>query len=141
MLTVAAVAAEVFETTDATEVVVAQDAHMNEVYLGAFTRGANDLPGEIFPERLQTQTRIEELDESGTATRIAAGFGWQRHPVLAEANRSAIGAFSDIHHPRARHLLGLGAAALHHGEAIEPEHLVPAYLRSKVAEKPGRAGS
>ena len=37
----AAVAAQVFEMTEAKEVVVAQDAHMNEVYLGAFRRGSD----------------------------------------------------------------------------------------------------
>ncbi|MDJ0709967.1 MAG: tRNA (adenosine(37)-N6)-threonylcarbamoyltransferase complex dimerization subunit type 1 TsaB [Woeseiaceae bacterium] len=137
----AAIAAEVFATTDAKEVVVAQDAHMSEVYLGAYAGGPDDLPHEIFPERLQTQTRIEEFDEPGSAERVAAGFGWQRYPLLAEANRPVIGVFSEVHHPRARHLLSMGAAALQLGEAIEPRHLMPAYLRSKVAEKPGGVGS
>lgn len=137
----AAVAAEVLATTAASEVVVAQDAHMSEVYLGIYGRGGGNLPAALMPEKLQSQTPISELDEAGTSARVAAGFGWQRYPALAEANRSVIGAFSAVHHPRARHLLGLGASAVERGEAIEPGHLVPAYLRSKVAEKPGRAGS
>ncbi len=45
----AAVAAEVFSASDADEVIVAQDAHMNEVYLGAFRRGADNLPRGDFP--------------------------------------------------------------------------------------------
>ena len=137
----AAVAAAVFATTDAAEVVVAQDAHMSEVYLGAYERGTDDLPVEIFSERLQTQTRIDDLDESGAARRVAAGFGWQRYPGHAEVNRPLFGAFSEVLHPRARYLLGLGEIALQKGATIEPEHLVPAYLRSKVAEKPGNVGS
>lgn len=137
----AAVAAEVFETGDAAQVVVTQDAHMGEVYLGVFDRGEDDLPEECFPERLQSQTRIEELGEGDAATRVAAGFGWQRYPLLAEANREVIVSFSAVHHPRARHLLALGATALRRGDALEPEHLVPAYLRSKVAERPRKIGS
>ncbi len=137
----AAVAAEVFATSEAAEAVVTQDAHMNEVYLGVFARGRNALPKERFPERLQSQTRIEQLDEAGAGTRVAAGFGWQRYPMLAEANREVVASFSDVEYPRARYLLGLGGVAMRRGNAIEPQHLVPAYLRNKVAEKPGRTDS
>ncbi|MDJ0793458.1 MAG: tRNA (adenosine(37)-N6)-threonylcarbamoyltransferase complex dimerization subunit type 1 TsaB [Woeseiaceae bacterium] len=137
----AAVAAEVFATRDAVEAIVTQDAHMNEVYLGVFRRGAGGILEERFPERLQSQTRIEELDEAGAETRVAAGFGWQRYPVLAEANQAIIGSFSAVEYPKARYLLALGAAALNRGGAVSPEHLVPAYLRSKVAEKPGQSDS
>ncbi len=137
----AAVAAQVFATSDAAEAVVTQDAHMNEVYLGVFGRGTHGLPEERFPERLQAQTCIEELDEAGAATRVAAGFGWQRYPKLAEANSALIGTFSPVQFPSARYLLELGVAALQRGDAVSPEHLVPAYLRSKVAEKPGQSDS
>jgi tRNA threonylcarbamoyladenosine biosynthesis protein TsaB len=132
----AAVAVEVLEDPAIDEVVVAQDAHMSEVYLAAFRRGRGDVPAPLFPERLHTQTVIEEL-ESGTAdTRVAAGFGWQRYPGLAVANEDLIGQTSPVLHPRARHLLLLGKAAWQAGAAVQPEDLVPAYLRSKVAEKP-----
>jgi len=137
----AAVAAQVFAESDASEVVVAQDAHMNEVYLGAYERGAGGLPSPLFAERLQTQTLIEELDEAGTSGRVAAGFGWERFPGLAAANTSVIGGSSVILHPRASYLLALGESDLERGAAIRPQDLVPAYLRSKVAQKPGSAGS
>lgn len=132
----AAVAAEVFATSDAAEAVVAQDAHMSEVYLGVFVPGSDGLPGHRFPERLHPQTRIEELDEAGAARRAAAGFGWQRYPALAAANRDVIGTFSPLCYPRARYLLDMGAAGLRRGDAIEPRHLVPTYLRQKVASVP-----
>ena len=132
----AAVAAAVFATTDAAEVVVAQDAHMNEVYLGAFQRGADGLPAAIFDERLQTQTPIDELDQRGAGARVAAGFGWQRYPALLAANEDRIGNTSDVLYPRASFLLPLGRAVIDRGGAIAPQDLSPAYLRSKVAEKP-----
>jgi tRNA threonylcarbamoyladenosine biosynthesis protein TsaB len=132
----AAVAAEVFSASDADEVIVAQDAHMNEVYLGAFRRGADNLPEVIFPERLQSQTLIEGLDAPSASSRVAAGFGWKRYPALAAANDNLIGSQSDVAHPRARFLLSLGEAALASGSAIRPQDIVPAYLRSKVAQKP-----
>ncbi len=132
----AAVAAEVFAGSDANEAVVAQDAHMNEVYLGAYGRGDNDLPVALFAEYLQPQTLIEGLDVAAAHSRVAAGFGWDRYPELLAANASIIASRSDVLHPKARFLLPLGAAALANGGAIQPQDLVPAYLRSKVAEKP-----
>ena len=132
-----AVAAEVFATSDAAQAVVTQDAHMSEVYLGIFTRGEDDLPVARVPERLQSQTRIDELDERGSVSRVAAGFGWRRYPALTEANRPFVGSFSNVHFPRARCLLGLGRAGLLCGDALEPQDLVPAYLRHKVASTPG----
>lgn len=132
----AAVAAQVFDESDAAEVVVAQDAHMNEVYLGVFGRDAAGLPEPLFPERLQTQTHIDELDESRSSSRAAAGFGWERYPGLKAANGELLGRHSNVLHPRARYLLPLGTEALDRGAAVDPKDLVPAYLRSKVAQKP-----
>jgi tRNA threonylcarbamoyladenosine biosynthesis protein TsaB len=132
----AAVAAEVFDATDAAEVVVAQDAHMNEVYLGAFRRDRDGLPVAVFDERLHTQTPIEELDEAGADERVAAGFGWQRYPALLAANEDRIGNTSDVLYPRARYLLPLGQAVFRAGGTVLPQDIAPAYLRSKVAERP-----
>lgn len=137
----AAVAAQVFDETDAAEVVVAQDAHMSEVYLGAYRRGPGDELVESFPERLQAQTLIEELTPELTAARVAAGFGWERYPDLAAANVAVIGQMSGVQHPRARYSLKLGRVALAGGAGISPEDLVPAYLRSKVAQVPATEGT
>lgn len=133
----AAVAAEVFAENATSEVIVAQDAHMSEVYLGAYRRDGDGLPVEMFAEHLQGQTPIEELDEAHADQRIAAGFGWQRYPALLAANEERIGQRSAILYPRARCLLPLAIRALREGHSIDPQDLVPAYLRSKVAEKPG----
>lgn len=132
----AGVAAEVFAATDAEEVVVAQDAHMNEVYLGAFRRDHEGLPVALFDECLHTQTPIDALDESGADGRIAAGFGWQRYPALLAANEDRIGNTSDVLYPHARFLLPLGRVIFASGGGIAPQDISPAYLRSKVAEKP-----
>jgi tRNA threonylcarbamoyladenosine biosynthesis protein TsaB len=132
----AAVAAEVLASSDAGEVVVAQDAHMNEVYLGAFGRGARALPEALFAERLSGQVIIDELNEGGASSRMAAGAGWQRYPALLAANDTLIGNTSPVLYPRARCLLPLGVAALADGATIAPQDLVPAYLRARVAARP-----
>lgn len=137
----AAVAAEVLVKSDAAEVVVAQDAHMSEVYLGGFRRAAHGVPEPMFDERLHTQTPIDELDEEGAHTRVAAGFGWQRYPALLAANEDRIGNTSATLYPRARFLLPLGIRLVESGKALAPQDVVPAYLRSKVAELPSERQS
>ena len=132
----AAVAAEVLAASAFDEVVVAQDAHMNEVYLGAWKRGKEAVPLAIFAERLHPQAPIAELDEAHADRRAAAGFGWQRYPALLAANEDRIGQCSPTLYPRARFLLPLAQDALSHGPAIEPQDVAPSYLRSKVAARP-----
>ena len=135
----AAVAAQAFAETDANAVIVAQDAHMNEVYLGGYYRGDANCPEPIFPERLHGQAPIDELDAADAKGRIAAGFGWQRYPELATVNEALFELYAEILHPRARYLLPLGALALQKGEVVDPQDIIPAYLRHKVAEKPSPA--
>jgi tRNA threonylcarbamoyladenosine biosynthesis protein TsaB len=134
----AAVAAQVLAEHDATEVVVAQDAHMQEVYLGLFRRGANNLPEPIAAEYLQTQSPIAMFGGEGNVGRVAAGFGWQRYPDLLARNRQYFTEVMSVHHPRARYLLPMGATGLAAGKVVEPGEVMPAYLREKVAEVPSR---
>ena len=132
----AAVAAQVLEEHDVTEVVVTQDAHMNEVYLGIYARDDDGFAKARIAERLHAQEVIEELSHSIDGRRYAAGSGWSRYPALLEHNKDRIDRIVDVMHPRARYLLKLGAKALEDGESIPPADVLPAYLRQKVAQKP-----
>jgi tRNA threonylcarbamoyladenosine biosynthesis protein TsaB len=132
----AAVAAEVIAEHAAAEVVVTQDAHMHETYLGIYRRDADGLPAEVVPERLCAQGPIAELGSEYGGRRIAAGAGWGRYPDLLAQNRDRIDVVSGVMYPRARFVLLLGEAALDKGAAVLPQQVSPAYLRQKVAEKP-----
>ena len=125
----AAVAAEVLDKSDSEQVAVAQDAHMNEVYLGLYSRSANNLPEPISEERLQSQSVIEELSVADPHFTIA-GQGWQRYPELLAANKAWIAQGSDVFFPRAAYLLALSELSA----AINPIAIQPSYLRQKVAE-------
>jgi tRNA threonylcarbamoyladenosine biosynthesis protein TsaB len=127
----AAVAAEVFDKSEVDQVAVAQDAHMNEIYLGLFSRGANELPQPVSEERLQGNSVIEELSGDDSDYAIA-GQGWQRYPELLATNKTWIGEQSDVLFPRANYLLALSEFS----GAIDPVAIQPAYLRQKVAETP-----
>ena len=130
-----AVAAEVMAVNGASHVAVCQDAHMNEVYLGLYGRDDGGLPAALSAERLHGQDEIGELQsESGRFT--SAGFGWQRYPALFEANKGLLAATSKVQQPAARFLLPAGRTLLEIGAAVEPQDLVPAYLRQTVAQRP-----
>ncbi len=116
-------------------VVVTQDAHMSEVYLGIYRIDPAGTPEPLIEERLHSQGSIPEL-RSLEGPVVAAGFGWQRYPQLLQANRDHVGAVSEILHPRAKSLLELGEIGLEQGRLVSPESLDPAYLRQKVASKP-----
>ena len=134
-----AIAASVMGDLECGAVVVAQDARMNEVYLGIYTRGDADLPKPVVPERLHDTGPIAELDALPGDDVVAAGLGWERYPELLAANRDAIARVEGILFPRAADLLATGAAAFVAGEVTEPQRVMPAYLRHKVAEKPRAA--
>lgn len=132
----AAVAAQVFSESTAGQVAVAQDAHMNEVYLGLYSRGEGNHPVPMAAERLQGHEAIDNLPASGAGGCVAAGFGWQRYPGIMAVNEQHFSAVSDILYPRARFLLALGALALAQGKCLLPQDIAPAYLRQKVASTP-----
>ncbi len=134
-----AVAAAVMQMEESEAVAVCQDAHMDEVYLGLYAAGDGRQPRLLGAERLHDQSVISELElEPGRFT--AAGFGWQRYPRLLETNRPWLRAASAVSHPSARYLLPAGLAMVESGTTVNPQDVVPAYLRQTVAQPP-RPGS
>lgn len=129
----AAVAAEVMAESDAAEVIVAQDAHVGEVYLGGFRRGTDNLPQVSIEERLQAPGAIAELAAGTVQRRVAAGSGWRQYPELLEANRALFDGVSEILYPAARYLLPIGRRLLREGGGVAPQEIVPTYLRETVA--------
>lgn len=109
-------------------VVVAQDAHMSQVYLGRYEIGPDRRPIALEPERLHSAQ--EPLADEAS---VAAGAGFEKYPELCAS--SAPGIDSDCLYPRAADLLAIGDAAFAEGGAIAPESLEPAYLREEVAQK------
>jgi tRNA threonylcarbamoyladenosine biosynthesis protein TsaB len=124
----AAVAAEALADADEDRVIVAQDARMSEVYVGAYRR--NGAGAIVIDGRESIQPAGGVLLDSGGW--IAAGSAWERYPELLAANRDNITIQVTIGYPRARYLLLLADLA----NAVSPAQLMPAYLRSKVAEVP-----
>lgn len=134
----AAVAAEAFHTSAAERVLVAQDAHLREVYLARYRRGDAGLPVPEGDTVLQGIGVIEPLGDAlaDGASSFAAGEGWWRYPDLARQNEGRLAGFIDVRWPRARYLLEPGRHALLAGSAIDARELTPAYVRDRVAARP-----
>lgn len=132
----AAVAAESFGVSGAPRIVVAQDAHMNEVYLARFENGSDGLPLPVDDPVLHGISGIDWLEGEGAGRWLAAGAGWRRYPELLACNEAQLAGVLDVHVPRARFLLGTAGKAWRSGAALEPERLVPAYVRQQVASVP-----
>jgi tRNA threonylcarbamoyladenosine biosynthesis protein TsaB len=128
----AAVAAEAFGEYPHDNVVIAQDARMNEVYLASFLKGAKGLPQLVDNESI---VAVGELPIANVPY-AAAGAAWAHYPELADINRDSIIAVLPILVPRARYLLATGQMLVESGQSINPDAVTPAYLRTKVAEKP-----
>lgn len=125
----AAVAAAAGGTGDV--VAVAQDAHMQQVYLGIYRIDAAGLPQCVCAERLQGAAAVPELEANAPV--LLAGAGWLRYPALEAANRDWIGRDSEARYPVAGKLLTLGRAAFEAGFGVAPADIEPAYLRRQVA--------
>jgi tRNA threonylcarbamoyladenosine biosynthesis protein TsaB len=135
----AAVAMECFELDASVNVLVAQDARMNEVYLEGYAADESGMPIPVSELSLQPVAAIQSLREAASGAWLAAGDGWYRYPQLAELNGHLALTVSDIRYPRARCLLAPGEAALLAGGSVDPAALVPAYVRQTVARVPESA--
>ena len=134
----AAVAAEALQKSAAARVAVAQDAHMREVYLGCYRRGADSQPiaeGETTLEPVAAEAPIARLGDGSSSAEgwLAAGDGWQRYPDLRKRNDGRLSGVIEVRWPRARYLLDLGRRSYLAGAAIDAASLVPAYVRNRVA--------
>jgi len=132
----AAVAAEVLSEHEESHVAVAQDARMNQVYLGCFARDEHDLPVALGVERIHDIQEIEILGDHNAVNWLAAGGGWSQYPALAELQTVTLRHVPDVLVPRAKQLLRLARKSLESGAGIPPEQLQPAYLRDQVAKPP-----
>jgi tRNA threonylcarbamoyladenosine biosynthesis protein TsaB len=134
----AALAAEAFAGAGVERVIVAQDAHRQEVYLARFVRAAGGLPEAVGEATLHGIAGIDGLSGPEEGRWHAAGAGWRRHPGLLERNGKRLAGLLPLEYPRARFLLGAGRAAAASGGALAPDRLAPAYVRQQVAKLPER---
>lgn len=121
------------------------DARMQEIYAGAFVRGADGL---MQPLGAEVACRPDAVPEAlclawqqvageGQVT-LGAGSGWATYAELLAA-RLPVQAQAGDFEPDAEDVADLALPRLRAGEAMAPEHALPVYLRDDVWKKlPGR---
>jgi tRNA threonylcarbamoyladenosine biosynthesis protein TsaB len=119
------------EAVSGSDIVVAMDARMSEVFHAVFRMGQDRLVTPVAPERVGPPEDVMLGDGS-----IAAGNGFDRYEDLAIRARGARVCMADAW-PRASAVLKLASAWLVYNEPLPAAMAQPVYLRNDVADKPG----
>lgn len=122
--TLAALALEVFDDSDAEYALAALDARMGEVYWGVYRRGCCP----VVPESIIAPQSVVYAEE---VKGIGIGPGWE---VYGEALRHRLGEDRLLEVwpkrvPRASAVARLAAEVFARGETVAPEEALPIYLR------------
>jgi len=126
----AAVAQALFDRDPAIgQVLVCNDARMNEVYTGLFRRGRDGLAVPVGDERVLPPDAVPAPQEAT----VGAGRGFRAYPPLAARLRASLGYIDDAVLPDAGAIVRLAAARLAVGEGVAADALQPVYLRDNVA--------
>lgn len=121
--------------TGATQVLVAIDARMNEVYWGAYLRGDDGLPRPLLAESVCPPGEVPMTAMvGGVGDWIAVGTGWAAYgEILTAAAGVELRQIDSSALPHAADALRLALPQFEQGRAISADELTPAYLRNKVA--------
>jgi tRNA threonylcarbamoyladenosine biosynthesis protein TsaB len=118
----------------AARALVAFDARMEEVYLGAFVRGADGLMAEVAAERVCAPGAV---DISLAGPWVGLGDGWAVHgDALHAALEETVDVATEGHLPRARFVADLAVPEARRGALVAARDALPVYLRDRVARKP-----
>lgn len=121
------------QAVDASNVLAAFDARMQQVYWAQYQRGADGLVELRSAEVVAAPAEVP-LPPGGEW--IGAGSGWDQYgPALRARLGSRVLQWRAGCHPRARDVAALGAAAFTAGRAVPPEQALPSYIRDDVATK------
>lgn len=136
--TLKVIAQHAYQETDNTNILVAIDARMGEVYWATYCLADNHwlLVGEeqvISPDNIAI---IEKLNQSDTSC-VAAGTGWKAYQErLLPAVNCQLQTILDNCLPSAEVLVKLAVNEFTAGNTVTAAEAIPVYLRNNVARKP-----
>ncbi|SEA66918.1 tRNA threonylcarbamoyladenosine biosynthesis protein TsaB [Thiothrix caldifontis] len=128
--TLAALAQQAYVQHGATQVLVALDARMSEVYWGQYVLqdGLMQLQGE---ERVCAPVDAPLPETTGW---FAIGHGWSAYAEVLQARfGNKLSGIDAVSLPAAEFMLPLAVAGWQAGMAAAPEEAQPVYLRNKIA--------
>jgi len=122
---------------DAPNVAAGFDARMNQVYWGAFRRGASGLVEAVGEETVIDPAAVSLPPGRGW---VGAGSGWDVYGAMLSARLGdRVERWERDALPQARDLVALAVAACAAGRTVSPDEALPVYLRDDVAKKPAKA--
>lgn len=128
----AVIAQRAYREQGATQVAVAIDARMDEVYYGCYTLDNGEM--RLLGEEAVLAPELAALPRAAQAAWLGAGTGWGAY---AERMPWAPAQLMPELLPSAIDLLSLAQLAWARGEAVPAEMAQPVYLRDKVATPKG----
>lgn len=130
--TLAAMAQQVMDETDAEWVVSAIDARMGEVYFAQY-QNKKGIAVDVGEECVCAP---EMAAERLPASFVPAGTGWAAYPALSSIITDPV----SVLYPNAEAMLKLGHQKFEQGDVTSVDEIQPVYLRDKVTWKklPGR---
>ena len=131
--TLAALARQAMRRSQNTDIAVAIDARMNEVYWGCFRADGPDDLSALTAEQVAAPGDVN-VPDGGPWTAI--GSGWDAYNEQLHS-RLTIAAQLDSGYPRAADIAMLAAAGYRRGEAVSAEQALPVYLRDRVTHRAG----
>ncbi|CEE93249.1 putative glycoprotein endopeptidase, actin-like ATPase domain [Xenorhabdus nematophila str. Anatoliense] len=128
----------VFRLKGATNVLVAIDARMGEIYWGQYSRNSQGVWQGDETEAVLKPEQAQEMMNSLSGEWAIAGTGWETYPQLLDSHLTLI--TSNVTLPQAEDMLPLALQMWEAGEATAVENAEPVYLRNEVTWKklPGR---
>ena len=130
------IALEILLTHDLDELVVIQDARMNEVYIGEYKLNLDGVTEVLSPIKLQSIS--ECANEYSNQQKNIVGIGFTRNPESIKNINFTIDLEGGVGYPRANYLLVLAERKYFVSAMIEPENLILDYIRQEVASKPNK---
>lgn len=134
--TLAALAFEVFEQSQADYALAALDARMDEVYWGVYQRAELLSGKELSGKEQVIAPAMVSVDLPGAAAVVGIGPGWDAYLALLRERVGAErlqGVWPD-RLPRAGAIARLAVEAVRLGQTVAAELAVPVYLRDQVVQ-------
>jgi tRNA threonylcarbamoyladenosine biosynthesis protein TsaB len=132
--TLAAIALQTHKEHQATHILAALDARMQEIYWGIYQciDGELELLGD---EALLIPANLPDIPELKDKNWVGTGSGWQAyHDVMMKNVAVNVLETYETISPSAKYIVQLAAKEFIHGNLLDPEQAQPVYLRNKVAE-------
>lgn len=128
--TLAALATGALHGTAVDAVACCLDAHMGEVYVGAYGRDPEEGVRALVPDAIAAP---DAVTLPGSGAYAAVGPGWAAYPLLTERMQGRLSGVDPTRLPSAADVARLARALFLAGKVIGPADAQPNYLRHRVA--------